>query len=71
MNIEDYVVTGDDLVAEVVNLYPEAAEYMAELGLGCVGCSSAEFETLWDACHTHGLNAVKTLDEINRRILGE
>ena len=71
MNEEDYVVTGDDFVSEIVNLYPEAAEYLASLGMHCLGCASSQFETLWDACRVHGLKAGAVILELNRRITGE
>lgn len=67
----DYVVTSDDFVSEVVNLYPEAAAYLEELGMHCLGCSSSQFETLGDACRVHGLSPAKVLPALNRRIMGE
>ncbi len=70
MDFDDYIVTGDDFVSEVVNLYPEAAEYLAELGMHCLGCSSSRFETLRDACRVHGLRTADVLPELNRRITG-
>ena len=71
MDLEDYVVSGEDLVAEVVNLYPEAEEFFRELGMHCVGCGGAEVETVWAACRVHGLNPAQVLRELNRRIMGE
>lgn len=67
---DEYLVNGDDWISEIVALYPEAAEYFAELGMHCVGCASSRFETLWDACRTHGLKAGTVLAELNRRISG-
>jgi hybrid cluster-associated redox disulfide protein len=70
MNEEEYIVAGDDFVSEIVNQYPEAAEYLASLGMHCLGCASAQFETLWDACRAHGLKVGIVLRELNRRITG-
>ncbi len=69
MDTDEYVVNGDDLIAEVVADYPEAAAVLAENGMHCVGCASSTMETLFEACRAHGLRAGKILLEINRRIL--
>ena len=71
MDEEDYIVTGDDFVSEIVNLYPEAAEYLASLGMHCLGCASSQFETLWDACRAHGLKAGAVIRDLNRVITGD
>ena len=39
----------DDLIAEIVNLYPETVPYLASIGMHCIGCLSAQFETLQEA----------------------
>lgn len=69
MDFEEYVVNGDDLISEVVNLYPEAEEFLTELGMHCIGCESAQFESVQDACRVHGLDTAKVIAEINRRIM--
>jgi len=63
-------VSGDDLVAEVVNLYPEAAEFLQSVGMHCVGCMAAHGETLYHACSVHGLNGAEVIRELNRIITG-
>ncbi len=70
MEPEELIVAGDDLVAEVVNLYPEAEEYLQSLGMHCVGCAAAQMETMQEACRAHGLSTARVLIELNRRITG-
>ena len=63
-------VSGDDLVAEVVNLYPEAVDFLQSVGMHCVGCMAAHGESLYDACRVHGLSGAKVVRELNRIIAG-
>ena len=67
---EDGPVSGDDLIAEIINYYPEAADLLAELGMHCIGCASLSFETLSEACRVHHLNPTKVKMELNRIITG-
>ena len=64
---ESYV-TGETLIGEIVTQYPEAVEVLLSIGMHCLGCASAQFETLREACHIHRLNTVKVLTEVNRLI---
>ncbi len=67
---EDGPVSGDDLIGEIVNYYPETVEFLASVGMQCIGCSSANFETLREACRVHHLNPTKVKMELNRIITG-
>ena len=68
MELYDGPVEMDDLVAEIVNLYPETIEYLQSIGMHCLSCASAQTETLWEACQVHGRRAAKVVDELNRII---
>jgi len=48
-------VSKDMTIGEVVRNYPNAAQTLGSFGLGCVGCPSAQAETLEEACQVHGL----------------
>ena len=64
-------VTEDDLVAEIVNLYPEAIPILMGVGMHCFGCAAARGETLRDACRVHGLRSSEIVKELNRAITGQ
>ncbi len=73
MELDDYadqIVSGDDLLLEVINLYPEVLDFFYELGMHCVGCESASFESVRDACRAHGLNPMAVVRELNNIIAG-
>ena len=61
----------DDLNAEIVNLYPETVPYLASIGMHCISCQSARFETLQEACSVHGVKCWKVLDQLNAIVTGE
>lgn len=60
----------DDLIAEIVNLYPETVPYLASVGMHCISCRSAQFETLQEACSVHGLKCWRVLDRLNAIVTG-
>ena len=61
-------VSGDDLIGEIVSMYPETVDFLAEIGMHCIGCASSQFETLYEACRVHRLKASKVIRELNRII---
>ena len=68
--MDDYEgpVSGDDLIREIVSLYPETVDYLAECGMHCIGCASSQFETLYEACRVHHLRAAYVIRDLNRII---
>lgn len=58
-------ITKDMTIGEIVRNYPEAIETLMSFGMGCVGCPSAQAETLEQAAMVHGLNLEKLLEALN------
>ena len=50
-------ITGEMTVAEVIELYPEAADVLADWGLGCAMCAIGQVETLAEGAFSHGFSA--------------
>ncbi len=48
------MITKDMLIGEVVTQYPEVAEQLTNMGLFCVGCPGAQFETIEMGLKVHG-----------------
>ena len=63
-------VSGDDLLIEVINMYPDVVDFFYALGMHCIGCESSQFETVREACRAHGLNPMAVVREINNIIDG-
>lgn len=61
------LVTGDMLIGEVLNLYPDTAEIMQDFGLHCTSCSVNVFEPLKAGAMSHGIEE-EVVDEMIKRI---
>ena len=58
------IITKDMTIGEVVRQNPDSVEVLMSFGMGCVGCPSAQAETLEEAAMVHGLN----LDELMEKL---
>lgn len=52
-------------IGEVINNNDKAIEVLMSFGMGCVGCPSAQRETLEEACDVHGLDIEELLSKLN------
>lgn len=59
-------ITKDTLIGELIREKPEAAEILFQFGMGCVGCPSAQMETLEEAAVVHGLELTSLLEALNK-----
>ena len=58
-------ITKDMTIGEVVRQYPESVAVLMSFGMGCVGCPSAQAETLEEAAMVHGLNLDELMAKLN------
>ncbi|MGH4119102.1 DUF1858 domain-containing protein [Clostridium sp.] len=58
-------ITKDMTIGEVVRQFPESVEILMGFGMGCVGCPSAQAETLEEAAMVHGLNIEELMTALN------
>lgn len=58
----------DMTIGEVVRNYPESVKVLFGFGLGCVGCPSAQAETIEEACGVHGLKVDELIKALNEAI---
>lgn len=61
-------VSKDTTIGEVLNMYPEIAPILMEVGMHCLGCPSAQGETLEEAAMVHGIDADLLIEKINASI---
>ena len=54
-------ITKDVLIGQLLREKPEAAEVLFQFGMGCIGCPSAQMESLEEAAAVHGLNLEELL----------
>lgn len=61
------MITKEHKIGEILQLNPNAAEVLMRFGMGCLGCPSAQVETLEQACEIHGLNLDEVLAALNEK----
>ncbi len=62
------MVTKDSIIGDVLDQYPETAEFFFEIGMHCLGCPSARGESIEAACMVHGTDVDALLAKINAAI---
>ncbi|MFT5872601.1 MAG: hybrid cluster-associated redox disulfide protein [Clostridium sp.] len=58
-------ITKDMTIGEVVRQSPESVQVLMNFGMGCVGCPSAQAETLEEAAAVHGLKLEELMAALN------
>lgn len=58
-------ITKDMTIGEVIRTKPEAIRTLAGFGMGCVGCPSAQAETLEEASFVHGIDVEELVEAVN------
>ncbi|MDW7650555.1 MAG: DUF1858 domain-containing protein [Bacillota bacterium] len=59
-------ITKDMTIAQVLKAKPEAVAILQGYGMGCVGCPSAQAETLEEASTVHGFSVDELLAALNK-----
>ena len=52
-------------IGELLEMAPEKAEVLLEIGMHCLGCPAAQNETIEEACMVHGVDVEEVLKKIN------
>lgn len=52
-------------IGEVVRNYPKSIKVLSSFGMGCVGCPSAQAETIEEACKVHGIDVQEIVKALN------
>ena len=60
------MITKDMTIGEVVHADPSKAQVLMSFGMGCVGCPSAQAETIAEAATVHGSNLDELLEALNK-----
>lgn len=58
-------ITADTLIAECLELNPNAAEILLEAGMHCIGCAMMHGETIAEAVAVHGEDLDALLTKLN------
>ena len=58
-------VSKDMLIGELIRLDPNVAPILMRAGMHCLGCPSAQMESLAEAAMVHGLDCDELLQDIH------
>lgn len=59
------MVTKDMTIGQLIRKHPDVAPILMQVGMHCLGCPSAQAETLGEAAMVHGLDADLLVEKIN------
>ena len=57
-------ITKDTTIGEMLRINPAAAPILIEVGMHCLGCTSAQAETLEQAAMVHGVDVNELVAKI-------
>ncbi len=57
-------ITKDITIGELLRMKPEVAPVLLNAGMHCLGCPSAQGETLEEAAMVHGMNIEELMNKI-------
>ena len=58
-------ITRDMTIGELLRVKPQAAPALLEAGMHCLGCPSAQGESIAEAAMVHGIDADALLEKLN------
>ncbi|MCY6958163.1 MULTISPECIES: DUF1858 domain-containing protein [Clostridium] len=59
-------ITKDMTIGQLVMNHPKTPAILMNFGMMCVGCPSAQGETIEEAAMVHGMDIEKLLEELNK-----
>ncbi|MBB6625378.1 DUF1858 domain-containing protein [Clostridium gasigenes] len=60
------MITKEMTIGEIISKNPNATEILMSFGMGCIGCPSAQSESVEDAAQVHGLSLEALLEALNK-----
>ncbi len=58
-------ITKDMIIGDILAVHPGNAAILMAAGMGCVGCPSAQGETLEEAAMVHGMDVEQLVENLN------
>lgn len=58
-------ITKEMTIGEILRTNPDVAPVLLEAGMHCLGCPSAQGESLEEACFVHGIQVDTVVNAIN------
>lgn len=58
----------NSIIGDVLDSYPETAEFFMEIGMHCLGCPHSRGESIEEACYVHSTDADELIAKIKAAI---
>ncbi len=58
-------ISKDTKIGELLNIFPECAPILMEIGMHCLGCPASQMETIEEAAMVHGIDSALLVEKIN------
>ncbi|MBR3163194.1 MAG: DUF1858 domain-containing protein [Clostridia bacterium] len=55
----------DTQIGYILEVAPEKADVLLEIGMHCLGCPASQMETLEEACAVHGIDVNEVVEKLN------
>ena len=55
----------DTKICDILQVSPEKADILLEIGMHCISCPISQMETLEEACEVHGIDVNEVLEKLN------
>ena len=52
-------------ISDILEVAPEKADILLEVGMHCISCPISQMETLEEACEVHGIEVEEVLEKLN------
>ncbi len=61
-------ISSDIIIRDLILEYPDSAEVLMRIGMGCISCPASLMETLSEACMVHGLDGEEVVKYLNQEL---
>ena len=58
-------ITKDTIIGDILQINPNSAPILMEMGMHCLGCPASQAETLEEACMVHGADVNLIVEKLN------
>lgn len=58
-------ITKDMTIGQLINVKPDCAPVLLEIGMHCLGCPASQGETIEEAAMVHGVEVEELLAKLN------
>jgi len=65
------MITKEMNIIEIVTKHPESFAVFRAYGMGCVGCSAAQFENLDEGAQAHGIDTEQLVADLNAAVAAD